>query len=56
MAHMNPTDLLAEDAPDALERIELHMARQTRLLEEIRELLAAQAQRSASMRDDPRRN
>jgi uncharacterized coiled-coil protein SlyX len=48
MARMKPTDdLLAEDAPDTLERIELQMARQTRLLEEIRELLAAQAQRTA---------
>jgi uncharacterized coiled-coil protein SlyX len=54
MARMNPTDLLAEDAPDTLERIELQIARQTRLLEEIRELLAAQAQRTASMRSADR--
>jgi len=35
MARMNRTELLAEDAQDALDRVELHMARQTRLLEEI---------------------
>jgi hypothetical protein len=47
---MNRTDLLAEDANDALDRIELLVARQTRLLEQICKLLAAPPQRTPSTR------
>jgi hypothetical protein len=43
--------LFSEDTGDALERIAAQLARQTRLLEHICELLAAQAQRTASTRN-----
>ena len=53
MARMNLKDLFIEDSSDALERIASQIARQTRLLEDICELLAAQAQRTASIRSAP---
>jgi hypothetical protein len=50
---MNARDLFSDDSRDALERIAAMMARQTRLLEHICALLAAQAQRTPSTRSAP---
>ena len=47
---MNARDLFSEDSHDALERIAIQLERQTRLLEQICERLATQAQRTPSTR------
>ena len=50
---MNTRDLFSEDSHDALDRIAIQLARQTRLLEQICELLAALTQRTPSTRSAP---
>ena len=50
MGFMNARDLFSEDSHDALEWIAIQLGRQTRLLEQICELLATQAQRTPSIR------
>jgi hypothetical protein len=50
MGYMDAKDLFSDDVGDALDRIAAQLARQTRLLEQICELLAAQPQRTPSTR------
>ena len=51
---MNAEELFAEESVDTLEALSAQAKRQTRLLEEIRDLLAQQLQRTPSTRTPSR--